>query len=613
MDYSRQYLIFSLNRFHEIRRFQKQFKKIRLRIFDTGVSAMTVSAIPKEIIQDKEFMLKLRAFLKNPVSRKSCEFAISILGVRPATNIYSELVNLFDKKVAPHSISISVQDFRRSLSSSGITQSLFRKYKGNTDTFLEGKLSYWLDQGRDNNAKLANDLPTWEVNLLPQYVALFGLHEHIFFALAGLGKFIQEENVDTLVLNDYTLEATFLKWYSGFLNQQAQMSIHLGLGRLVGINLFRTKIASTDFSRISPESLDMAAYFFLDRCYSINSRYINTKLSEKIDLENAIQFLRWICFLFLWQDIHPGEYFFFDSDLVDRLMLSKKEIPKLVSIAEQSDGTDTVLKLDERKGIRISGEFSPGYLSEALRGHVIQRTSVSFVGNWFEEEYLIPYITGDINQEWYRIYPGLKSKKSEPILGYDIDFIVEDIRRDIFYFVQAKYKSKAYLTYLYDEFDTVHVQENGISSGIRQLKSIAGNFHQEKILKRIYSSTQRKFSPEELDQKAKFILLHNLDSIDLTQFEDIAAYNWNFFRNLLRGKTTESIYEGSQIRDESIIHGEALPLENTHLVAEKMSKNLRSDSGGHANMLNSWSVYTEIKIHLSSIKEPSEKVVFGLC
>ena len=280
-------------------------------------------------------------------------------------------------------------------------------------------------------------------------------------------------------------------------------------------------------------------------------------------------------------------------------------------MSQSTKGFEKILEQGQNGEIKMLPNLYFGLIASATRKFVIKTNAGAELGRWFEHEYLSVYIADEVNPEWYKVHKGFTAKEGETVLGYDIDFVIEDLRRNIFYFIQVKYLEKSHLPYLADEFDTLFMRESGIIKGLRQLSSLRGNFEDKRILENVKNSVGQKFSANELNNKSHFILLHNINSYDISEIDGIALYNWNFFRNLLKnGMPHRELSQGQTINGH-FEYDKPLSLENAYATANTLISNFEK-LDRTTNYQYSWNLSEKIIVSLASEKNSNISVSFGI-
>lgn len=204
------------------------------------------------------------------------------------------------------------------------------------------------------------------------------------------------------------------------------------------------------------------------------------------------------------------------------------------------------------------------------------------LGEYFEKDYLREYFSTKLNEveTHYIIHPGILDHEVPKIdEKLDIDFIVEDCRRQRLLFAQVKYLKAGGTAYLLG--DLQYAQNTSLQNGISQIraaKNALSNGHLTDIL-------QKRGLGHCTLSNSTFLVIHNVPNLDFQMTSDgISLYEWNTLRNLLQdgrctfGHTRESMQEWR--------YHEPLPIENPDATIEILISHspVCKKGGGHALM-----------------------------
>jgi hypothetical protein len=170
-------------------------------------------------------------------------------------------------------------------------------------------------------------------------------------------------------------------------------------------------------------------------------------------------------------------------------------------------------------------------LKYAMQTHCHASLSrMNFRGDWFEQDYIANYIRERIPVDRYRVFPGINDKLEK----YDADVIIEDMRTGALFFCQVKHRTTTLLAHLRDELKE-YMDNSQIVHGLTQLKNLRALMGSAGVLMRVKQKTgQRKLTAQSLADRARYLLIHNIENLDFCTSEGIAMYEWNTLRNLLR-------------------------------------------------------------------------------
>lgn len=160
-------------------------------------------------------------------------------------------------------------------------------------------------------------------------------------------------------------------------------------------------------------------------------------------------------------------------------------------------------------------------------------------GIWFEKSYIANYIAERVPSHRYRVHPGF----DDEVEKYDVDVVIEDTKTGILYFCQVKHRVAALLPHLRDEMKE-YSSNSEILKGLGQIKRLREVIESEGVLTRVRQKVrQRKLTSKELNRRARYLIIHNSESLDFCTSEGVAMYEWNMLRNLLKG-TTGFVFDG---------------------------------------------------------------------
>jgi len=175
-------------------------------------------------------------------------------------------------------------------------------------------------------------------------------------------------------------------------------------------------------------------------------------------------------------------------------------------------------------------------------------------GNWFDKKYIPAYLDKRVGTARYR-YAQEVTAKSEKEGKYDIDLIVTDETLERLYFCQIKHRAASLLPYFRDEFDE-YAKRTQLNEAVDQLLGSKAQFGDPVFLEKIRASLKKsgvsstflaKVDQRFLEENAGFIVIHTIENLDFALKNGVAFYEWNTFRNLLRGKLTRYSKEKTEI------------------------------------------------------------------
>jgi hypothetical protein len=175
-------------------------------------------------------------------------------------------------------------------------------------------------------------------------------------------------------------------------------------------------------------------------------------------------------------------------------------------------------------------------------------------GDWFDKKYIPAYLNKRVGTARYR-YGQEVTAKSEKEGKYDIDLIVTDETLERLYFCQIKHRVASLLPYFRDELDE-YAKNKQLNKAVDQLLGSRSQFGDPVFLKKIRASLEKsgvsstflaKINQRFLEEHTGFIVIHTIENLDFALKHGVAFYEWNTFRNLLRGELTRYSKEKIEI------------------------------------------------------------------
>lgn len=166
-------------------------------------------------------------------------------------------------------------------------------------------------------------------------------------------------------------------------------------------------------------------------------------------------------------------------------------------------------------------------------------------GDWFDKKYIPDYLDQRVVGDRFRFGREVKPKSIQEGV-YDIDLLVADEQLGRLYFCQVKHRVATLLPYFRDEFDE-YTRNKQLSHAIEQVLGTKAQFGSPAFQRKLHKSLQKagasaafiaKVDADFLARHAGFIVIHTIENLDFAVKDGVAFYEWNTFRNLVRGKIT---------------------------------------------------------------------------
>jgi len=174
-------------------------------------------------------------------------------------------------------------------------------------------------------------------------------------------------------------------------------------------------------------------------------------------------------------------------------------------------------------------------------------------GEWFDRKYIPAYLKRRVGGRRFRFGPGIKAVSRQEG-WYDVDLVVADEQLNRLYFCQVKHRAVTLLPHFRDEF-TIYTRPK-FDYAVRQLRGTTAQFNSQSFLQKLRSSLQKagvspaflaRVDPAFLERHTGFIAIHTIENFDFAVKDGVAFYEWNTFRNLLRGTVGVLSKDGSRV------------------------------------------------------------------
>lgn len=166
-------------------------------------------------------------------------------------------------------------------------------------------------------------------------------------------------------------------------------------------------------------------------------------------------------------------------------------------------------------------------------------------GDWFDKKYIPAYLKQRVEGRRFRFGPEVKPR-SDKEGKYDIDLLVADEQLGRLYLCQIKHRVATLLPHFRDEFDE-YTRNKQLCHAVDQLMGAKAQFGSQIFVEKLRKSLQKagasqafisKVDTEFLERRTGFIVIHTIENLDFAVKDGIAFYEWNTFRNLVRGQIT---------------------------------------------------------------------------
>lgn len=376
--------------------------------------------------------------------------------------------------------------------------------------------------------------------------ALVGLYVYATIAiydLSGITVYhLNNSKQVYLKIKECYLDAYLIRQFRTFCNQHSRISDYLNLYYMTQrIDLYK-------FKKNSPLLKEITAYL-VDKTISININYLNKPLSPIFQqLFDRAQLLTYLsCYLFHHCST-PNKtelkvVVIHNADIL-KARFNQNEIDNLIADIDNRTGFyNTVLERTEVNDWLNLKNFNLYYMFNIHAKSLLDK-SLRTNEKWFEQNYLIPYLRNEPYKKRFIIGKGFQRlNKYKAILpNYDVDVVIYDKKTNLIYFCQLKHKVNSLMTSFRNELKTFSTDI--IQHGVKQLTGLIKIINQDLIKQQLVTAfqdtalTKSYIGEIDLIKNSRFILIHNMQDFDFCCCQGVTMYEWNTWRNLLKGYTS---------------------------------------------------------------------------
>lgn len=390
------------------------------------------------------------------------------------------------------------------------------------------------------------------------------------------------EKYPYFLIKPYYLDAYLLKQFRTYSNEHSRISDYLYL-----VHVFQT--IPQKYIVKNSEELKRITNHLIDKNLSINVRYLKKPLSptfqQLFERGQLLAYLfLYLCQLYLDKSRTDKSFILILTSEIMNAGFGQQEIESLIDDKENRVGFyDSIL---EKTGVNSTLKLKNFSLKYALKIHMknLLDNALRTQEKWFETSYLIPYLKNELNPKRFIIGNGFqrKNKYKDVLPRYDIDAVIYDKKTDIFYFCQLKHRLDFVMTSFRDEVRNFNSEK--IQDGVNQLRGLKEIINQDLIKRQIITAFQdtslnkSTITKSDLLKNGRFLLLHNIADFDFCSSQEIIMYEWNTFRNLLKGSIsitrTKDNETAFSVRNKELI----LDFANLISVKENSLMNITDDS-----------------------------------
>lgn len=401
--------------------------------------------------------------------------------------------------------------------------------------------------------------------------------------------------------NPQALDAHRLYWFAHYLSSQSLMADHALVTQLLE-NLSTDGVALSVMFKADSRALQTVKDYFIDKYLSLHTDYVELmKETDKPAVTAMKRRSSLIVYLHLWtlrqqlerkQSAVKLRYDRMLPLVVDRneLRLAGFEDGEVGALVEECNARligDRLLEATEQGQLHV-GDVSLKYALQlycraALKG-------MEDRGKWFEKDYVANYIRKRISADRYSVYPGVNDKEQK----YDADVIIVDKRSRALMFCQVKHRSTTLHPHLRDETKE-YFNNDDIQHGLYQIKRLRELIATDGVLTRVRQRLgNNRLTAEDLGSRARFMLIHTIESLDFCTSEGVAMYEWNTLRNLLKGSVGFISNSGGERKSVELEIDLSNPVQTMERWWDWLDKDM--PTGDHFSPSNQWAFLTTARL-----------------
>lgn len=411
----------------------------------------------------------------------------------------------------------------------------------------------------------------FDANNLSEFVQFYALSEALFLALTEVGS-VSASGSDFLVrpADSSAIEELHRKWFANYWEASSSAASIACIDYLP---------KGSDKSPMFPGMVKLFGKLFRDKIFSIPAEGVSKKL-QRLESMSWVSRLSELVALCLWCQL-KNDMECAPHSLLQVCGISREHVSTLERVVAGYSQPDRIFAFS-RLGVAVVAPTLTIQLRSVLSdiaNELSENQLNSFLGDFFEKDYLYGYFAREEMRDSYRVHPGILAHEIEDVaLKPDVDLIVEDTQRSWYYFIQVKYiriGGKAYL-----QGDLEHVLSGKLMYGARQIGDAKLAMDSGTLKDALVSRGIAGASGE----NSAFLLVHNIPNFDFCLFpQGVVSYEWNTLRNLFKGG--EMIYGHTKEGTELWRNEEPLPLESPDAVIAALMKNSPASSVGGAMSL----------------------------
>lgn len=406
---------------------------------------------------------------------------------------------------------------------------------------------------------------------LSDFVTFYLLSEVLFFALTLMADIKIAGNTITISPADKEIESQLRrKWFANYWEEISAAS----------------SIAYID---ILPQGAERSSNFedaiyalglnFRDKIFSIPASSLPSKLEKSVCISWMTKLSNLVTLCIWCQKKNQMQHA--PYALLERIQITKKDIEKLSELLGNYSQPDRIFSF-QSNGIKID---NPSFTNQLriiindLANALSENQLNNMLGDFFEKDYLKKYFSNSELKNHYRVHQGILAHEVlDTELKPDVDLIVEDLRRERFYFIQVKYLKIGGKAYISGDLD--HLVSGKLSKGLKQITDAKMAMELGKLDKLLAARDLGRCYKD----NSTFMMVHNISNFDFCLWPTgVVSYEWNSLRNLLKDGEVRHGHtqKGTNIWKSS----KPLPIENPDSLVDEIINDCPASSLSGANTL----------------------------
>lgn len=406
---------------------------------------------------------------------------------------------------------------------------------------------------------------------LSDFVTFYLLSEVLFFALTLMTDIKVVGNTITIKPADKEIEAQLRrKWFANYWEEISAAS---------SISYIDHLSQGAERSSNFEDAIYALGSNFRDKIFSIPASLLPSKLEESacISWMTKLSNLVALCIWCQKKNQMPHAPY----ALLERIQVTKSDIEKLSEFLRKYPQPDRIFSFPSN-GIKIDNLNFTNQLRiiiNDLANALSENRLNNMLGDFFEKDYLKKYFSNSELKNHYRVHQGILAHEVlDTGLKPDVDLIVEDLRRERFYFIQVKYLKIGGKAYISGDLD--HLVSGKLSKGLKQITDAKMAMESGNLAKLLADRGLARCSKD----NSIFMMVHNISNFDFCLWPNgVVSYEWNSLRNLFKDG---EVRHGHTRGENNIWKSEKpLPIENPDSLINELINNCPASSQSGANTL----------------------------